>query len=70
MNPQVRLSPLSYRHCIVLTRDKNAPAWVWFLGEDGVPEELPKTASGKVMKHVLRKWSRSLAEKGVGRVSS
>lgn len=45
-----------------------APAWVWFVGEDGTPDELPKTASGKVMKHVLRKWSKELAERGVGRV--
>ncbi|EGO29430.1 hypothetical protein SERLADRAFT_412932 [Serpula lacrymans var. lacrymans S7.9] len=43
---------------------QNAPAWVWFVGVDG--EELPKTASGKVMKHVLREWSRSLANKGIG----
>ncbi|GLB39151.1 putative AMP-binding enzyme C-terminal domain [Lyophyllum shimeji] len=48
---------------------QNAPTWIWFLGEDGVPPELPKTASGKVMKHVLRKWSNDLAEKGVGRVA-
>ncbi|PPQ68924.1 hypothetical protein CVT24_007668 [Panaeolus cyanescens] len=47
---------------------QNAPAWVWFIGEDGNPDELPKTASGKVMKHVLRKWSKQLAEEGVGRV--
>ncbi|EJU02271.1 acetyl-CoA synthetase-like protein [Dacryopinax primogenitus] len=47
---------------------QNAPDYVWFLGEDGVPGELPKTASGKVMKHVLRKWSKNLAEKGIGRV--
>ncbi|KAJ4468801.1 hypothetical protein J3R30DRAFT_3661751 [Lentinula aciculospora] len=47
---------------------QTAPAWVWFVGEDGVPEELPKTASGKVMKHVLRKWSKELAERGIGRV--
>ncbi|KAF5390127.1 hypothetical protein D9757_003836 [Collybiopsis confluens] len=45
-----------------------APAWVWFLGEDGTQDELPKTASGKIMKHVLRKWSKELAERGVGRV--
>ena len=49
---------------------QNAPAWVWFLGEDGVAEELPKTASGKVQKHILRAWSTELAKKGVGRVSS
>ncbi|EAU81427.2 acyl-CoA synthetase [Coprinopsis cinerea okayama7 len=47
---------------------QNAPAWVWFIGEDGNPAELPKTASGKVMKHVLREWSKELAQKDVGRV--
>ncbi|KAJ3999585.1 acyl-CoA synthetase [Lentinula boryana] len=47
---------------------QTAPAWVWFVGEDGVPAELPKTASGKVMKHVLRKWSKELAERGIGKV--
>jgi len=47
---------------------QNAPAWVWLLGEDGTPDELPKTASGKVQKHILREWSRELAEKGVGLV--
>lgn len=47
---------------------QNAPAWVWFVGEDGCPGELPKTASGKVMKHVLRKWSRELAAGDVGLV--
>jgi hypothetical protein len=31
---------------------------------------LPKTASGKVMKHVLRRWSAGLAARGVGRVGS
>ncbi|CAE6521746.1 unnamed protein product [Rhizoctonia solani] len=28
---------------------QNAPAWVWLIGEAGVPPELPKTASGKVI---------------------
>ncbi|KAG5334854.1 hypothetical protein C0989_002765 [Termitomyces sp. Mn162] len=54
MNPQVELS--------------NAPAWVWFLGEDGAQSKLPKTASGKVQKHILRQWSKDLAKKGIGRV--
>ncbi|KAI0634863.1 acyl-CoA synthetase [Trametes polyzona] len=48
---------------------QNSPAWVWFVGEDGVPEEIPKTASGKVQKHILREWSKELAAKGVGRTS-
>jgi acyl-coenzyme A synthetase/AMP-(fatty) acid ligase len=30
--------------------------------------ELPKTASGKVQKHILREWSREMAKKGVGKV--
>jgi len=47
---------------------QNAPAWVWFIGEDGNPGELPKTASGKVMKHVLRDWSKELAKKGLGKL--
>ncbi|EMD34787.1 hypothetical protein CERSUDRAFT_116973 [Gelatoporia subvermispora B] len=47
---------------------QNAPTWVWFAGEDGVPGEIPKTASGKVMKHVLRAWSKDLAGKGIGAV--
>jgi len=47
---------------------QNAPAWVWFVGEDSTPGELPSTASGKIMKHVLRKWSAELAQNGVGRV--
>ncbi|TDL24641.1 acetyl-CoA synthetase-like protein [Rickenella mellea] len=46
---------------------QNAPAWVWFVGEDGAQPELPKTASGKVMKHVLRAWAKELATAGVGR---
>jgi hypothetical protein len=50
--------------------EQNAPAWVWFVGEDGVHSELPKTASGKVMKHVLRGMSKELSEKGIGRASS
>ncbi|KAH9477789.1 Acyl-CoA ligase sidI [Psilocybe cubensis] len=48
---------------------QNAPAWVWFIGEDGNPAELPKTASGKVQKHILRKWSKDLVLKNLGRVS-
>jgi len=47
---------------------QNAPTWIWFTGENGIPEALPKTASGKVMKHLLREWSRDLAGKEVGRI--
>ncbi|KAJ6631133.1 hypothetical protein B0H10DRAFT_1981017 [Mycena sp. CBHHK59/15] len=49
---------------------QNAPTWVFFVGEDGSASELPKTASGKVMKHVLRDWSRDLASRKVGLVSA
>ena len=38
------------------------------MGEDDLPSELPKTASGKIQKHVLRSWAPSLVEKEVGRV--
>ncbi|KAJ6590598.1 hypothetical protein DFH09DRAFT_1026692 [Mycena vulgaris] len=48
---------------------QNAPTWVFFVGEDGSAAELPKTASGKVMKHVLRDWSRDLATRKVGLVA-
>jgi acyl-CoA synthetase (AMP-forming)/AMP-acid ligase II len=44
----------------MLTR-QNAPSWVWFLGHENIPSELPKTASGKVMKNVLRDWAGTLA---------
>ncbi|CDO75737.1 hypothetical protein BN946_scf184921.g13 [Trametes cinnabarina] len=59
MNPQ-------FLELIVGMRGQNSPAWVWFVGEDGVPDEIPKTASGKVQKHILRDWSKELAKKGVG----
>ncbi|KAI0938564.1 putative NRPS-like protein biosynthetic cluster [Taiwanofungus camphoratus] len=49
---------------------QNAPAWVWFVGEDGVSAEMPRTASGKVQKHVLREWAQDLARKDVGRVGA
>ncbi|KAG9009134.1 hypothetical protein FRB94_012406 [Tulasnella sp. JGI-2019a] len=48
---------------------QNAPAWVFFLGEEGVERELPKTASGKVQKVELRAWSRKWAQDGVGAVA-
>ena len=63
---------------------QNAPTYVWFVGQDyGVGEKggkeeggvkkfmgLPKTASGKVMKHVLRAWSKELSEKDIGKINS
>ncbi|CAK5272893.1 unnamed protein product [Mycena citricolor] len=47
---------------------QNAPAWIFFVGEDGAESELPKTASGKVQKHVLREWSKELVRDNVGRI--
>lgn len=29
---------------------QSAPDWVWFCGDEGVPDALPATASGKVQK--------------------
>ncbi|KAG9013105.1 hypothetical protein FRB90_006277 [Tulasnella sp. 427] len=49
---------------------QNAPAWVWFLGEEGVETELPKTASGKVQKNILRERSKIWAQKGIGQARS
>ncbi|KAI6127968.1 hypothetical protein EDD16DRAFT_222078 [Pisolithus croceorrhizus] len=48
---------------------QNSPDWVWFIGEPGTAKEFPKTASGKVMKHVLRAWSKELARDNVGKIS-
>jgi acyl-CoA synthetase (AMP-forming)/AMP-acid ligase II len=58
--------PWAYLKCLFF---QNAPSWVWFINEDGTNKELPKTASGKVMKHVLREWSKELAEQETGRVA-
>ncbi|KAF9459754.1 hypothetical protein BDZ94DRAFT_1380660 [Collybia nuda] len=67
--PGTNISREAVRKSVVdAMNPQNAPAWVWFMGEDGAPEELPKTASGKVMKHVLRKWSKEMANKLVGEV--
>ncbi|KAF8706865.1 AMP-binding enzyme C-terminal domain, partial [Rhizoctonia solani] len=43
---------------------QNAPSRVWLLGEAGAPAELPKTASGKVMKNVLRDWAKEMIPAG------
>ncbi|KAI0284616.1 acyl-CoA synthetase [Russula aff. rugulosa BPL654] len=65
----VMLSRESVRKIVWETMNpQNAPAWVWFIGEDGTPNEFPNTASGKVQKHILRRWGRELAEKGIGLV--
>ena len=47
---------------------QNSPVWVWFIGEEGVYPELPKTASGKVQKHILREWAKGLVGKRLGKV--
>jgi|TARA_R110002003_G_scaffold64_1_gene5961 acyl-coenzyme A synthetase/AMP-(fatty) acid ligase len=36
------------------------PKWVFWVGEDGVLKEFPKTGSGKHQKHVLREVGRKL----------
>ena len=72
MNPQVgppSAISSSFPHSQSWGMSQNSPAWVWFVGEEGAPEELPKTASGKVMKHILRKWSGDLAKRHVGRTT-
>ena len=73
MHMRIDMCNCEWRHAIVyvdidLSDLQNAPAWVWFVGEDDVANELPKTASGKVQKHILREWSKELAKKGLGRV--
>jgi len=69
--PGTHISRDDVRSCVSeVMNPQNAPAWVWFINEDGTSEELPKTASGKVMKHVLRKWSKKLAEQETGRVAA
>ncbi len=47
---------------------QSAPDWIWWLGEQGVDDEFPKTASGKVRKVDLRNLAVELMEKGIGRV--
>ncbi|KAI0073641.1 acyl-CoA synthetase [Panus rudis PR-1116 ss-1] len=70
-DPNSKLTRAEVRQTVAENMNpQNAPAWVWFLGEDGVPDELPKTASGKVQKHVLRNWSKELSKKGLGSSTS
>jgi len=68
INPQVIRKPILHSSGTDLSRLQNAPEWVWFMGEDGHANELPKTASGKIQKFILRKWSKELADKGIGEV--
>lgn len=63
-----RLTPACVRaHVKEAMSGQNAPDWVWFMGQDDVPNEMPTTASGKVQKVILRQWARDLVQKGVGR---
>jgi len=47
---------------------QNTPVFVWFAGEDGVEDEMPLTASGKVQKNVLRERAARWSKLGVGKV--
>ncbi|KAL5514338.1 hypothetical protein ACEPAG_2426 [Sanghuangporus baumii] len=49
-------------------QESNAPSWVWFVSEEGAPADLPKTASGKIQKHILREWTKEFVIRDVGRV--
>jgi len=40
------------------------PRYVFFLGEDGVPERWPVTASGKIRKVELREWGNEAVKSG------
>lgn len=49
------LIPASVRsHVRESMSGQSAPEWVWFLGEDGIEKEMPKTASGKIQKVSVR----------------
>ncbi len=43
-----------------------APRYVFWIGDDGVGSEFPKTGSGKIMKHVLRESGERLVKAGRG----
>ena len=47
---------------------QGAPSWIWFLGEESVPEDYPATGSGKIRKIELRNWVKRLMESDIGRV--
>ncbi|KAG8962345.1 hypothetical protein FRC03_004322 [Tulasnella sp. 419] len=65
----VKLSRKEIREWVAANMNpQNAPAWIFFVGEDGVQAELPKTASGKIMKNILRDWSRAWSKEGIGKV--
>ena len=39
-------------HIKAVLSHQSSPDWVWWLGEDGVHHEYPKTASGKIVSAV------------------
>ncbi|KIW26173.1 uncharacterized protein PV07_09288 [Cladophialophora immunda] len=43
-----------------------APRYVFWVGDDGVGQEFPKTGSGKIMKHLLRDVGEKLVQMGRG----
>lgn len=48
-------------HVLRHSKRESVPTWVWFLGEDGVIDEFPTTASGKIRKVDLRRVAKQLA---------
>ena len=44
-----------------------APVYIFWLGDEGVGEDFPKTASGKHQKHIMRATGEELVKKGKGR---
>ncbi|KIW83094.1 hypothetical protein Z517_02337 [Fonsecaea pedrosoi CBS 271.37] len=43
-----------------------APKYVFWIGDEGVGDEFPKTGSGKIMKHILRDIGERLVQMGKG----
>ena len=43
-----------------------APTYIWWLGDEKVPKEWPKTMSGKISKPELREMVKGLVEGGEG----
>ncbi|KAJ9606279.1 hypothetical protein H2200_009240 [Cladophialophora chaetospira] len=43
-----------------------APRYVFWIGDEGVDDDFPKTGSGKIMKHVLRDVGERLVKEGKG----
>ena len=39
---------------------------MFWIGDEGAPDEWPKTGSGKIMKHVLRENGERLVREGKG----